>query len=44
MQVFYIENREMCLSKKILQQYSAGLFFWSAWDSFSSENMLYVIT
>ena len=44
MQVFYIENRKMCLSKKILHQYFAGLLFWSAWDSFSSENMLYVIT
>ena len=38
--VFYIQNRKMCLSKNILCQYFA--VFCPAWDSFSSENILYV--
>ena len=36
---FYILNRT-CLSKKILYEH----FFYSAWDSFFSENISYVIT
>ena len=32
----------MCLSKKIFYQYFVG--FCPAWDSFSSNNILYVIT
>ena len=39
---FYIQNRKMCLSKKILYQYF--VVFCPAWDSFFSENILYVIT
>ena len=38
---FNIQNRERCLSKKIL--YNSLLFFGPALDSFSSENILYVI-
>ena len=41
MQFFYIQKRKMCLNKKILYQYFA---FCPARDSFSSENILYVIT
>ena len=41
MQCFYIQNRKMCLSKKILYQYI--VVFCRAWDNFSSENILYVI-
>ena len=33
----------MCLNKKILYQYFVGLFY-SLWNSFSPENILYVIT
>ena len=36
-----IQNRKMCLSKKILYQYFA--VFCPADDRFSSENILYVI-
>ena len=43
MQSFHIPNRTMSLSKKILYQYFVG-FFCPAWDNFSSENILYVIT
>ena len=42
-QFFYIQNRKVCLSKKILYHYFVG-FFCPAWDSFPSENILYVIT
>ena len=38
MQFFYIQNRQICLSKKILYQYIVVVFFCPAWDSFSSEN------
>ena len=41
--VFYIQNRQMCLSKKILYQYFI-VFFCPAWDRLSSENILYVFT
>ena len=34
----------MCSSKKILYQYFVVFFFYPAWYSFSSENILYVIT
>ena len=37
-QFFYIQNRKMCLSKKILYQYFVA--FCPAWNSFSSENIL----
>ena len=40
--VFYIQNRNLCLSKKILYQYFDA--FCPAWDSFSSENILHVTT
>ena len=39
-QFFYIQNRKMCLSKKILYQYF--VVFCPAIDSFSFENILYV--
>ena len=41
MQYLYIQNHNMCLSKKILYQYF--VVFCPAWDSVSSENILYVI-
>ena len=41
MQYLYIQNHNMCLSKKILYQYF--VVFCPAWDSFSSENILYVM-
>ena len=37
---FYIQDRKMCLSKKVLYQYI--VVFFPAWDSFSYENILYV--
>ena len=37
-QFFDIQNRKMCLNKKILHQYFS--VFSPAWDSFSSENIL----
>ena len=37
---FYIQDRKMCLSKKVLYQYI--VVFCPAWDSFSYENILYV--
>ena len=40
--VFYIQNRKMCLGEKILYHYI--VVFCPAWDSFSSENILYDIT
>ena len=40
-QFFYIQNRKICLSKKILYQYFVA--FCHAWGSFSSEDILYVI-
>ena len=40
-QFFYIQNRNICLSKKISYQYF--LIFRPAWDSLPSENTLYVI-
>ena len=40
-QFFYIQNRKMCLSKKILYQYF--VVFCPADDRFSSENILYVV-
>ena len=40
-QLFYIQNREMCLNKKILHQYF--VVFYPAWDNFSSKNIFYVI-
>ena len=40
-QFFYIQNRKMCLNKKILYQYF--VVFCPPWDSFSSENIFYVI-
>ena len=42
MQFFHIPNLTICLSKKILCLYFIG-FFCPAWDSFSFENILYVI-
>ena len=42
MQFFYIQNRNMCLSKKDLYQYFH--VFWPALDSFYSETILFVIT
>ena len=44
MHIFHIPNRAMCLSQKILYQYFVVVFFAPAWESFSSENILYVIT
>ena len=41
MQFFYIQNLKMHLSIKILYQYF--IVFCPAWDSFSSENILYDI-
>ena len=41
MQFFYIQNRKMCFTKKDLYQY---FVFCPAWNSFSSENFLYIIT
>ena len=41
MQFFCIQNRKMSLNKKLFYQY---FFFCHAWDSFSFENILYVIT
>ena len=38
---FYIQNRNMCLSKNHLYQHF--VVFCPAWDSFTSENILYVI-
>ena len=43
MQFFHIPNRTMWSSKKILYLYFVG-FFCPAWDSFSSQNILYIIT
>ena len=43
MKFFHIPNRTICLSKKILYQYFV-VFSCPAWDNFSSENILYVIT
>ena len=40
-QFLYIQNRNICLSKTIVYQYF--VVFCPAWDSFSSENNLYVI-
>ena len=40
-QFFYIQNRKMCLNKDILYQNSVVLY--PTWDSFSCENILYVI-
>ena len=37
---FYIQDRKMYLSKKVLYQYI--VVFCPAWDSFSYENILYV--
>ena len=42
MQFFHVANRTMYFSKKIL--YNTLFFFCPASDSFSSENILYVIT
>ena len=42
MQFFYIQNRNMCLSKKILYQHFH--VFWPALNSFYSETILFVIT
>ena len=42
MQFFYIQNRKMRFSKKILYQYF--VVFCRAFDNFFSENILYVIT
>ena len=39
-QFFYTQNRKMCLSKKNLNQYFVDSC--PAWDSISSENILYV--
>ena len=36
-QFFCIQNRKMCLSKKVFYQYFVA--FYPAWDSFSSENV-----
>ena len=42
MESFYIQNRKMSLSKKILYQYFVVVvFFCPTWDSFSSENIWY---
>ena len=41
MQLFYIQNRQMYLSEKILYHYF--VVFCPAWDSFPSESILYVI-
>ena len=41
MQFLYIQNRKMCLSKKIYTK--TLLLFCPAWDSFL-ENILYIIT
>ena len=41
---FFIQNRKVCLSKKILYHYFVFVFFCPAWDNFPSENILYVIT
>ena len=42
MQFLNIQNRKMCLSKNILYQYF--FVFCPALDTFSSENILYVVT
>ena len=39
-QFFYTQNRKMLFSKNILYQYF--VVFCPAWDSFSSDNILYV--
>ena len=39
---FYMENHNVCLSKKILYQDIGD--FCPAWDSLSSENILHLIT
>ena len=40
-QFFYIQNRKTGLNKKILSQYF--VVFCPAWESFSFENIYYVI-
>ena len=40
-QFFYIQNRKMCLNKNIFYQYYVVVC--PTWDSFSCENILYVI-
>ena len=42
MEFFHIQNCTMCLSKKTLYQYFV-VDFCPAWDSFSSENILYIL-